>query len=277
MVDLKRFRVYVESSCIGGVFMTVLIGTILIGLDACGAIGPMSGGHDSLTGPAITTLTPLDTVTDSQALAFFSTQGFGDCYPGGSITYSSFKDYVSDSVQGIIAKPVSSSTLNWSTSDAKVATAASGVVTCLSTGTVKITATIPDVTCGIPGCSATGIAVVGPAKHTLALSPSTGVYHVGETIIFTATLSTQTPDGKVTTQDVTSSIATAGGTGGVEYVDSLDGVAGKQVLTPAATSISTNNLYKAANPGMVWAFATYSVPGIQDDIVQSNVVTITVQ
>jgi hypothetical protein len=246
----------------------------LVTLQACGndpgsGLGAISG--QTLTGLSLTTLANLNSITNSQALALFATQGFADCYPGGAVTYTAYQEFEDEHVQGTVAKPVDVSALNWSSSNAKIATVNKGVVTCAANGTATITATLPNSNCAGQTCKAPEYVVVGSAKHTLTLTPATGTYKVGDIIVFTAILNTVLPDGSVTSQDVSSSI------NGFLIADSLIG-SGKQVIwfDPAPKPTIVTQL-KALNPGTAWGFAQYPLPSNSQDVVQSDVVTITVQ
>jgi hypothetical protein len=237
---------------------------------ANGGSGSGSPSGQSLIMPVFTTLAPSDlsSVSDPQALALFATQSGGDCYPGGTVTYSSFELFHSDAVQGTIAQPISSSILKWTTSDPKIATVNNGVVTCVALGTAKISATLPNATCETPSCNAFAYVVVDTAKHTMTLTPAAGAFKVGDTILFKVVLNTVHPDGSTTIQDVSSAA-------GIMLADSLIGSGGQVIWVDPAPSPSKSNQFKAMHAGTSWGFAQYN-PGNQD-VVQSNMYAITVQ
>jgi Bacterial Ig-like domain (group 2) len=227
---------------------------------SCGTGKGGSGSGSSggmLIGPAITTVSPLDSVTDPQALAFLVLGGnAGNCFPGGTVVFSSYETFQNDAVQGVTAKPVSSSSLTWTSSNPTIATVNNnGLVTCVADGMTLVNAALPNAS------PAVGVVFVGSAKHTLSLTPATGVFKVGDAVNFTVVLNTQFPDGTSTTQDVSSAIT----------IDQIDTGGSGGVLALGAS----NNQYKAAKAGTAWGIALYHVPN--PDFALSNVFSITVQ
>lgn len=234
--------------------------SLAVSLSSCGGGGSSgsSSGSETLTNPAITTLAPLDSVTDQQALlAFVESGGLPSCYPGSTLTYSAWEVFMSNADQ-VNVKSISPSTLTWSTSDSKIATVTNGVVTCVADGTARITATVANATCE-NGCMAQAGVLVGSSKDTLTLTPASGTFKVGDTVNFTATLNSQFPGGSTTTQDVSTSV-------GIPLSDTANGA--------VLTGNGTGNQFKAAHSGTVWGFAIYQ---FADHSAVSNVFTITVQ
>ncbi len=250
--------------------VSVVLVTAVIATISCGAGGDNGGGGSSsngltLLGPTFTNLAPLSSVTDQLALPYFAGAPLQDCYPGSKLTFSAYKLFRSDPLQGQVVQPIDTSALTWSSDNTSIATVTNGTVSCVGQGTAKISATLPNATCEFTGCTFSTFVVVGPSKHTLAITPASGTFHVGDAINFTVIMTTEFPNGTSTQQDVSSSIQVA-------HIDSLRGKG--TVLTLAATSATTNNQFKATASGTDWGFATYR---FSDHDAVSNVYAINVQ